>query len=624
MKKRKVFLATSLLLMVAICASASTHTIENPIYMSLNADAVNIKRVEFGKKHTTLYFHIKQKEGYSFQFRSSTYIVDEVGNRYKARSSYGFQLGEWTRIGKEGFMDVSILFDALPDGTRVFDCIEGPDLTMSFQFYGIREKGQNWDVFTRKEMADTPFKESFFHIDTAYVTGRIIQSKYDRLKPAVHEILSNSQQNLLRQYRENHGALDYFHIAKDGNFSFQTIVAKPCMDNLNINGTRIPVLLVPGDHLHVEISHLNEYNQRVTFKSELEDCSRMLTNTPFIYDSELADPRGTLIFSSADTLSAESWKLLHEKQERCLEICHYLSAKYQFTPTEQKLMQMSVRTTNASISILRMQAPIFNKRRKEWDEETFGGFRRTIQELQKDGIYLDFSFLKECPWDDPVVSATTSYESIPRHLRNLVKHIQFSPDARQFDSPYDSLNLCAATENLGVGDMLMLSYMMEGKKRNAEEYARLPHLRTLLEAAVVCEANVREENYPVNQTVAADVVKKLVAPHLDRKVVLMPINWYKKEALGEIDSLYRANRMEMEREAVLLPVTTSKLFSKKKLKELQREYPLLENTISLKYEDFLLLNSAFQFQPAIKAERVILPNGTYDTSAQSFYNKYKQ
>lgn len=611
-------------LMSAICTFANIRVIENPSFVSLNADGVTITRVEFEKKQTTLHFHVEQNEGSSFQFRPSTYLVDEEGKRYHAKSSDGFKLGEWTKIGQEGFKDVSISFDALPEGTRVFDCLEGPDLTLTYQFYGIREQSQDWDVFLGESMAGNPLKDSFFRIDTVYVTGRITQSKYDRQEPAAHEIYCVSEKNLLRQYRENYGLHDFFYVAKDGTFSFKTIVAKPCMDDLNINGVRIPVLLIPGDHLHVKISHLGEYDQQVDFKSELGDYSRMLVNTPFLYDRELFDPRVTPSFSETDTLPAESWQSLHEKKIKCLNICRYLVAKHHLTLAEQKLMEMEVQATYADISLMRMDYAVSNRMHREHVEGRSIGVRYPLQKLRDSGIHLDFSFLKDCHWDDPTVSATIGYEAIPMHLYDLACPILFHPDAKPYDTSCDSLNLCAAAEQLGVGDLLMLAYMLNRKTWDAKGLLQYPHTRTLLEASMVNESNPWRENYPFSQTKVENIIKKLVAAHAGKKVVLMPVNWYKKEKLGEVDSLYRAKRVEMEKEAVLLPIATSKVLSKKKLKEMQQEYAILGNTAYLKHEDFLQLSNAFQLQLPFSPERVILPDGTYDISANSFFNKFKK
>ena len=165
-------------------------TIEHPDFTSLFTYDIEIPKVEFGEEQTTLYFDFSHYTGTSFSFRSSTYLVDEEGRRYPIKSCKGFQLDKGYNVKEDGVKEISISFEPLPEGTRVFDCIEGPDLQLSFQFYGIREKGQDWDVFPKKDVADNPFPESFFGMDTVYVTGRITQSRYDRWGRIEHD--SNS------------------------------------------------------------------------------------------------------------------------------------------------------------------------------------------------------------------------------------------------------------------------------------------------------------------------------------------------------------------------------------------------------------------------------------------------
>ena len=116
-------------------------TIEHPDFTSLFTYDIEIPKVEFGEEQTTLYFDFSHYTGTSFSFRSSTYLVDEEGRRYPIKSCKGFQLDKGYNVKEDGVKEISISFEPLPEGTRVFDCIEGPDLQWSFQFYGIREKG---------------------------------------------------------------------------------------------------------------------------------------------------------------------------------------------------------------------------------------------------------------------------------------------------------------------------------------------------------------------------------------------------------------------------------------------------------------------------------------------------
>lgn len=211
----------------------------------------------------------------------------------------------------------------------------------------------------------------------------------------------------------------------------------------------------------------------------------------------------------------------------------------------------------------------------------------------------------------------------------------FHPEAKGWEPEADSLNRCAAAEMLGAGETLLASYLsgrMEynasrGRVRPFDMQFKLPHTRILNQVwTAEAESSIKSPNYsyPVASTLAAPIVKKLTAPYKDKKVILMSINYPVKKNFIEIDSLYRANRTEMDKEAVILPYTTSKLVSKKQLKEMQKEYPVLKNAVMLKGEDFLKILVSLQMEVSYYGNRLILPDGTYETSTKSFFDKYKK
>lgn len=628
-------------------SSDVVRTIEHPDFSALFTFGIEISKVEFGKEQTTLYFDFSHYTSTTFGFRSTTYLVDEEGKRYPIKSCKGFQLDKGYNVKKDGVKEISISFEPLPEGTRVFDCIEGPDLQWSFQFYGIREKGQDWNVFPKKEVADNPFKESFFGMDTVYVTGRITQSKYDRESNVCHhESYSYAENALRKQLRLGAGVFDRFYVAKDGTFSFKTMVVKPTMDELFIPGGRIPVLLIPGDHLQVDISHWGEYNQQVTIRSEKGDYSRMLTNYPFLYEKEIADPRGTLSWSETGKLAADTWQPLHDEQAKRMEVCRYLAAKHHFTPTELKLMQMNVQINNAFISYIRMQTPFYLKERKEYDLYAKAKYDNTklpqarfsVEDVEADSIYLDLSFIKDCPWDDPTFSATKYYETLLGKLLGLT--IMFAPGTEKPSSENDSINIFAAAEQLGIGEVLIGYYLTAdkyGKMKNNPELRqkiasivddfKLPHAIALSKTALMYDLHDHEiRSYPADQSIAADVIKKLYAPYKGKKVLLLPLSCYRPDGLQKIDSLYQARRAEIDKEAVFLPVATPKFTSKQELKELQQKYPTLKNTVYLGEEELLRLYIAFQRGngPQTDPEMLILQDGTFGIPGRYFLDNYRK
>ena len=629
-------------------SSDVVRTIEHPDFTALFTYDIEIPKVEFSKEQTTLYFDFSHYTTTSFGFRSTTYLVDEEGRRYPIKSCKGFQLDKGYNVKEDGVKEISISFEPLPEGTRVFDCIEGPDLQWSFQFYGIREKGQDWDVFPKKEVADNPFPESFFCVDTVYVTGRITQSRYDRWGRIEHESNSYSEQALRRQFRLGNGAFDHFYVAKDGTFSFKTLVVKPTMDELNINGNRIPILLIPSDHLQVDISHWGEYNQQVNIRSEKGDYSRMLTNYPFLYEKEIADPRGTLSWSETGKLAADTWQPLHDELEKQMEVCRYLAAKHHFTPTEQKLMQMNVQIDQAFIACMRMQTPLHIKYRKGYDLYVKGNYDNkklfpahfSIEDLEADSIFLDLSFIKDCPWDDPTFSATKYYEVVLSKLCSLFSYIMFIPGTEKPSSENDSINIYAAAEQLGIREALIGEYLtnylysrmvnnpkLRQKVEGIVDDFKLPHTKVLANPSLMVALNEYDtRSYPANQSIAADVIKKLYAPYKGKKVLLLPLSCYSPAGLQKIDSLYQARRAEIDREAVFLPVATPKYTSKQELKELQQKYPTLKNTIYLDEEELLRLYVAFQRGngPQADPEMLILQDGTFGIPGRYFLENYRK
>ena len=629
-------------------SSDVVRTIEHPDFNALFTYNIEIPKVEFGKEQTTLYFDFSHYTTTSFSFRSSTYLVDEEGKRYPIKSCKGFQLDKGYNVKEDGVKEISISFEPLPVGTRVFDCIEGPDLQLSFQFYGIREKGQDWDVFPKKEVADNPFPESFFGMDTVYVTGRITQSRYDRWGRIEHDSNSYAEQALRRQFRLGNGAFDHFYVAKDGTFSFKTLVVKPTMDELNINGNRIPILLIPSDHLQVDISHWGEYNQQVNIRSEKGDYSRMLTNYPFLWEKEIADPRGTLIWSETGKLAADTWQPLHDELEKQMEVCRYLAAKHHFTPTEQKLMQMNVQISNAFIACMRMQTPLHIKYRKGYDLYVKGNYDNkklfpahfSIEDLEADSIFLDLSFIKDCPWDDPTFSATKYYEVVLSKLCSLFSYIMFIPGTEKPSRENDSINIYAAAEQLGIREALIGEYLtnymysrmvnnpkLRQKVEGIVDDFKLPHTKVLANPSLMVALNEYDtRSYPANQSIAADVIKKLYAPYKGKKVLLLPLSCYKPDGLQKIDSLYQTRRAEIDREAVFLPVATAKFTSKQELKELQQKYPTLKNTVYLDEEELLRLYVAFQRGngPQANPEMLILQDGTFGIPGRLFLENYRK
>ena len=374
----------------------------------------------------------------------------------------------------------------------------------------------------------------------------------------------------------------------------------------------------------------------------------MLTNFPFLYEREIADPRGTLSWSETGKLAADTWQPLHDEQEKQMEVCRYLAAKHHFTPTEQKLMQMNVQISHAFISYMRMQTPLHIKYRKGYDlyakadpnNRKLPPIRFSVEDLEADSIFLDLSFIKDCPWDDPTFSATEYYEVLRLKLHSLFYLIMFKPETEKPSHENDSINTFAAAEQLGIGETLIGEYLTQNlydrMQQNPELRQKIegivddfkwPHTKVLAKTSLMIDLfDYDPRSYPANQSIAADVIKKLSAPYKGKKVLIMPLSCYKPDDLRKIDSLYQARHAEIDKEAVFLPIATPKLTSRQELKELQQKYPTLKNTVYLGEEELLRLYVAFQQSnvPQINPEMLILQDGTFGIPGRYYLDNYRK
>ncbi len=93
MNKKNII--TILLALVAVAGQAKTFkTIKNPVAMAcvnVSSGELKAREVIFRDTATTVHFTMKYSKGQSFQFVSSSYLMDEDGNRYPLRSAEGLK-----------------------------------------------------------------------------------------------------------------------------------------------------------------------------------------------------------------------------------------------------------------------------------------------------------------------------------------------------------------------------------------------------------------------------------------------------------------------------------------------------------------------------------------------------
>ena len=170
---------TALLALVALTGQAKVYkTIKAPEAMTsvnVNVGELKAREVIMTDTATTVRFTMGYPKGENFQFVSSSFLMDEDGNRYPMRSAEGLKLNTWIQVPESGALDFTMHFEPLPKNTKVFDFIEG-DSPRAFMLLGIHDKKYKIQAPTLQELSKAnawTVPADWFKTDTITIRGRI-------------------------------------------------------------------------------------------------------------------------------------------------------------------------------------------------------------------------------------------------------------------------------------------------------------------------------------------------------------------------------------------------------------------------------------------------------------------
>ena len=331
----KKTIITILLALVTMAGQAKTFkTIKNPETMAcvnVNPGELKAREIIFRDTATTVHFTMEKEKGQSFRFASTSYLLDEDGNRYPLRSAEGIDLDSWVQSPESGVTDFTMHFEPMPKNTQVFDYIEG-DNTRAYMLLGIHDKKCIIKYPTIQELSDAnpwTVPQDWFKTDTITIKGRIEGFDAERLGF-----------DLLCYYNhdefEKGDAAQVMDIAPDGTFCkkfkasypirdlFWTTEAKTQFDN-------IPFFARPGETIDITVRIHEDGWYDYTFNSgSSHDVERWLRFS----DEYIAVFRPLYSFKGR---LEEGNKLAESIFQEALYRLRTESRRYKYTPIEMQL-----------------------------------------------------------------------------------------------------------------------------------------------------------------------------------------------------------------------------------------------------------------------------------------------
>ena len=252
----KQTIITALLVLVAMMGQAKIYkTIKAPEAMAcLNVwGELKAREVIMRDTATTVHFTMEKEKGQSFLFASTSYLLDEDGNRYPLRSADGIALDSWVQSPESGITNFTMHFEPIPKKVQVFDFIEG-DEKGSFRLLGIHDKKYKVNVPTLQELSEAnPYTvpADWLKTDTITIRGRI--EGYDAEKLGF-----TSMNCYYYNVFEKDGTTLIFDIAPDGTFEKKFLANYPTReviapDNSNMRFDNMSFFARPGESIDITI-----------------------------------------------------------------------------------------------------------------------------------------------------------------------------------------------------------------------------------------------------------------------------------------------------------------------------------------------------------------------------------
>ena len=331
----KKVIITTLLALVSVVGQAKTFkTIKNPETMAcvnVNPGELKAREIIFRDTATTVHFTMEKEKGQSFRFASTSYLLDEDGNRYPLRSAEEIALDSWVLSPESGVTDFTMHFEPMPKNTQVFDYIEG-DNTRAYMLLGIHDKKYIIKYPTIQELFDAnpwTVPQDWFKTDTITIKGRIEGFDAERLGF-----------DLLCYYNhdefEKGDAAQVMDIAPDGTFCKKFKASYPIRDlfwttEAKTQFNYIPFFARPGETIDITVRIHEDGWYDYTFNSGgSHDVERWLR-----FSNEYIDVFRPL-YSFKGRLE-EGNKLAESIFQEALYRLRTESRRYKYTPIEMQL-----------------------------------------------------------------------------------------------------------------------------------------------------------------------------------------------------------------------------------------------------------------------------------------------
>ena len=157
MKQKALIMALLLALPFVALAAKKVKVWESPKTLYSNTRVITFTKVEFTDTATVVHVSARYTPHYWIKMPTTSYLTDDLGNKYSVTKGVGIKLGEEHWMPESGVDSFKVMFQPMKRVPKWFDFSEGPEVEGGWEIYGVHHDRKELGITIPKEWKNVKY-----------------------------------------------------------------------------------------------------------------------------------------------------------------------------------------------------------------------------------------------------------------------------------------------------------------------------------------------------------------------------------------------------------------------------------------------------------------------------------
>ena len=253
MKQKALIMALLLALPFVAFAAKKVKVWESPKTLYSNTRVITFTKVEFTDTATVVHVSARFRAHYWIKMPTTSYLTDDLGNKYSVTKGVGIELGEEHWMPESGEDNFVVYFQPMKRVPKWFDFSEGAPADNAWALYGVHHESKDLGITVPKE-----WKKMKYNMNDTLEPYRFVPDGKVKLKFTVMGMREGLKCKLMvansvfgQSGWDNSG----IEVGDDGKGEMEIPMQTPGFFKLHTGSvtSRVNVYSVPGDTMEILI-----------------------------------------------------------------------------------------------------------------------------------------------------------------------------------------------------------------------------------------------------------------------------------------------------------------------------------------------------------------------------------